>query len=73
MKCRLCQREAKETSGFCGRHLVAEEMLRDNYEKWRSAYGALSWEEYLDRVKQLKGTGRWVKEVIEFEKREDDD
>ena len=73
MKCRLCQREAKEKSEFCGRHAVAEEMLRNTYEKWRNAYAVLSWGEYLDKVKQLKGTGQWVKEVVVFEKRKDND
>ena len=53
--------------------MVVEEMLRNTYEKWRNAYAVISWEEYLDKVKQLKGTGRWVKEVIEFEKRKDID
>jgi hypothetical protein len=69
MKCRLCQREAEEKGEFCNRHLVAEESLRSSYDKWRNAYAQLSWADYLDKVKQLKGTGRWVKEVIEFEKR----
>lgn len=73
MKCRLCQREAREKAEFCSRHLVAEELLRNTYNVWRNAYEVLSWAEYLDKVKQLKGTGQWVKEVIEYEKREDID
>jgi hypothetical protein len=68
MKCKLCQREAEQASEFCARHLAAEEMLRNTYHVWRTAYLELSWTEYLDKVKQLKGTGQWVKEIIESEK-----
>jgi hypothetical protein len=68
MKCKLCQREAEEKSEFCVNHLAAEETLRNAYPIWRNAYSELSWSEYLDKVKQLKGTGRWVKEIVEPEK-----
>ena len=64
MKCKLCQREGSQASDFCGRHMVAEEALRSRYAIWRNAYEELSWTEYLRKIKQLKGTGQWVKEVI---------
>ena len=44
--------------------MVAEEALRSRYAIWRNAYEELSWTEYLRKIKQLKGTGQWVKEVI---------
>ena len=68
MKCKLCPREAEGKAEFCSRHLAAREMLRKTYHVWKDAYSELSWGEYLDKVKQLKGTGQWVKEVIELEK-----
>ncbi len=58
---------------MCVRHLKARELLGIRYDAWREAYSDLAWEEYLDRVKQLKGTGDWVKEAIEFERKEKDD
>jgi hypothetical protein len=43
------------------------------YNVWKDAYSDLTWLRYLTKLKQLKGTGQWVKEVIEFEiKREHD-
>ena len=68
MKCKLCQREAEHRSEYCARHLAAEEMLRNAYLVWKRAYSGLSWAAYLDKVKQLKGTGLWVKEIIESER-----
>jgi hypothetical protein len=68
MKCNLCQKETEGKSEFCANHLAAEEKLRNAYSTWRNAYSELSWDEYLARIKQLKGTGRWVKEIIESEK-----
>ena len=67
-KCKLCQREAEEKSELCAHHLAAEETLRNAYSIWRNAYSELSWDEYLEKIKQLKGTGQWVKEIIESEK-----
>jgi hypothetical protein len=68
MKCKLCQRQVEGKSEFCIHHRAAEEMLMNAYSIWRNAYGELSWSEYLDKVKQLKGTGQWVNEIIESEK-----
>jgi len=71
--CRLCQREAKEKDGFCTYHLAAMDSLVRGYDAWKDAYSELTWLQYLTRVKQLKGTGEWVKEVIEFEMKKERD
>ncbi len=73
MICKLCKRETREGTELCVQHLKARELLWIRYDAWREAYSDLAWEEYLDRVKQLKGTGDWVKEVIGFERKEKDD
>ena len=47
----------------CAKHGLAYANLEDGYQRWRYALG-LSWAEYLERVGNISGTGRWVKEII---------
>lgn len=65
MRCKVCARRTKEEGEhLCQYHRGAVETLRKGYSAWNYAYSGLSWDEYLDRVKTLKDTGRWIKEVI---------
>lgn len=67
MKCKLCWRAVTSELGFCRYHQMAYENLKTAFEKWRLAYGDLTWGSYLKRVVSLKETGVWVKEVAELE------
>ena len=62
MSCKVCGREA-EKGVYCVKHGSAYTYLEDGYPRWRYALG-LSWVEYLERVGNISGTGRWVKEII---------
>jgi hypothetical protein len=73
ISCRLCQRKANEKGEFCTYHLAAMDALVSGYDSWKEAYSDLTWLQYLTRVKQLKGTGEWVNEVIEFEMKKQHD
>ncbi|MCF2135659.1 MAG: hypothetical protein K9W43_00275 [Candidatus Thorarchaeota archaeon] len=64
-RCPICNRISEDAdNGFCRYHLEAKKNLATSYEKWKRALD-ISWEEYLDRVIELDGTGSWVKEIVE--------
>ena len=71
MQCKICKRIARN-SGLCGYHETARDALKKGYGAWNEAYSGMSWGEYLQRVKAIENTGRWVIEVIEMEQREGD-
>ncbi len=64
MRCVLCNREA--VGNLCPRHLGAKVKLDAGYARWVRAYGQMKWEDYLDKVKRCRETGRWAKEVAEM-------
>lgn len=71
MKCKLCKRESRKDSNLCAYHASARETLRAKYGAWKEAYGSLSWEEYLNRIKRHGETGQWVREVVTLESGEE--
>jgi len=68
-KCSICGRgiEAKD---LCRYHLEALGNLRGAYDGWNTASG-LSWNEYLEQLEQLDETGRWIIDVIEYVRQQD--
>ncbi len=72
MNCLLCRRKA-ERDTLCRYHRNARDELKKGYRRWRHAYSAMSWEEYLNRIKRLDSTGQWVKEVAGLMEHQDND
>jgi len=64
--CQVCNRNV-ESKDFCKYHLLADQVLKQNYDIWCSAYGKLTWNQYLKMLSKANETGLWVKEVIKFE------
>ncbi|MHA2407897.1 MAG: hypothetical protein ACXACA_05960 [Candidatus Ranarchaeia archaeon] len=62
MKCVVCDHPATNAS-WCQRHAVAVRNLAKYYTNWVTAYGELSWKDYLDQIIINKNTGSWVLEV----------
>lgn len=69
-ECHICGRNLS-SDHFCEYHETAYANLRSAFERWKSSAG-VTWNEYLDQVSQLESTGRWVIEVIEYLKTQDD-
>ena len=44
--------------GFCELHYLAREKLNRNYALWKKAYGDLSYNDYLQNLIALPGTGK---------------
>jgi len=61
--CPICGRDLQ--GKFCSYHETAFDIMKEMYAKWETAAG-LSWEAYLNKISGLEGTGRWIREVIEF-------
>ncbi len=62
-KCAICNRE-EFSNGLCIYHYKASEQINAVYEEWREREG-VSFKDYLEKIKKLKSTGKWVVEVIE--------
>ncbi len=69
-ECRICGREPVD-GRYCRYHRVAFDNLREKYAVWKEAAG-VSWDDYLERLRQNPETGRWVLELIEDLMTEDD-
>lgn len=69
--CSICGRVVVDGSVFCHYHEEALDNIRSSYENWRKA-SDVSWEEYIQLLRQIDETGRWVREVAEEIKLEDD-
>lgn len=67
-KCFACYREVV-TKGkkFCIYHSQAYDSLKKQYDAWVTAYGVISWDNYLKKLLALDQTGSWVKDVIKIE------
>jgi hypothetical protein len=65
-RCVACNRVIEEPSNtpFCSLHAKAYENLVAGYVDWKNAYGDLSPEEFLERLKNNESSGRWVREVV---------
>lgn len=63
MSCRICGRIVVEGKVYCTKHDLAYVNLEEGYPKWRYALGT-SWTEYLEKISKVKGSGKWVKEVV---------
>ena len=64
MKCKICDREAVEKSGYCELHTKAYESIVKKYDLWKKAL-ELSWKEYLSEIANNSLTGEWAREVAE--------
>lgn len=62
--CDICGRDAEDGQTLCRYHVMAQTVLQEKFEEWRTAQD-MSWEEYLKEVLEAEDTGAWVKDVIE--------
>ncbi len=61
MKCKLCNREAKE-NGYCPLHCRAYQIVVERYNDWQRASN-VSWTQYLNQIQKNSLTGEWAKDV----------
>ena len=69
-ECKICGRDSAQ-SDLCEYHNTAHSNLEKGFEIWREAIEGLTWEEYIDRIQSLESTGRWVREIVESIKSQD--
>ena len=69
-ECPICGRNLRGER-FCEYHEMAFANIQSAFERWKSSAG-VTWDEYLDQVLQLENTGRWIIEVIEYIRTQDD-
>ena len=67
-KCVICSKKLS-VNIYCKFHAAAFEKIHEAYPKWRSAFGEMSWERYLESITKLEESGIWAKEVASFELR----
>ncbi|WP_245526418.1 DNA topoisomerase I [Desulfurococcus mucosus] len=64
-KCRIssCKREAVE-EGLCRHHASAARLIHEYYVEW-SRRKEIGFDEYVEKLRKSRNTGKWIKEVIE--------
>ena len=70
-ECRICGRNSSEED-LCGYHSTAYTSLKSAFEKWAAAIEGLTWEKYIDSVRELENTGQWIREIIDDIRSQDD-
>jgi hypothetical protein len=68
--CEICGRDASDDE-LCRYHLEALNNLKTGYDGWKKATG-MNWEDYMEKIVHIEETGRWVLDVIERIKQQDD-
>jgi DNA topoisomerase-1 len=69
-ECKICGRRI-ESEDLCRYHLEALNNLHAAYEVWDSASG-VSWKEYLVQLEKIETTGRWVLDVVDYVRKQND-
>ena len=65
--CPIDNEPLKEKGVFCKNHLRALKALVITYNAWDEAYEGLSWEEYLEKIVNVKeAVGVWVIDLIQY-------
>jgi hypothetical protein len=65
--CPIDNEPLKEKGVFCRNHLRALKALTTTYNAWDEAYEGLSWEEYLEKIVNIKeSVGIWALELIQY-------
>lgn len=62
-KCRICHRE-KYMNGLCRYHYRALMRIIELYKEYKRREN-ISWDEYINELRRLKSTGKWIKEVLD--------
>ncbi len=62
-RCKICNMLAD--GEFCELHKKAYEKLHREYDRWNKAL-QISWEEYLEKLKENEYTGVAIKEIIDY-------
>ena len=66
-QCFVCKATI-ESGEYCDAHLIAKKNLEDRYKDWVTAYGKLSWLDYLTMIvdDQDIPVGDWAREVADY-------
>ncbi|MHA1409759.1 MAG: hypothetical protein ACTSQY_05555 [Candidatus Odinarchaeia archaeon] len=68
MSCVICEAPTSKKP-FCDKHMSAEKSLRDAFKSWKKAKN-IDWDQYLDEIIENSNTGKWVREVAEYLKKQ---
>lgn len=69
-ECPICGRDSS-SKRYCEYHETAYLNLQSGFEEWHLR-STITWEDYLDRISHLEGTGQWIIEIIEHIRSKDD-
>ena len=65
-RCEICKLEKASDSSFCPTHARAAKNLREGYDVWNRAFGAVLLATFFARLSKLPETGDRVKELVRF-------
>lgn len=63
-QCDICGRAADDSIGYCAYHKVAHDNVQEAFKVWEIAL-EITWDDYLTRIFEEDGLGKWAREVVE--------
>ncbi|NHJ46346.1 MAG: hypothetical protein FK733_01030 [Asgard group archaeon] len=66
-QCVVCKATI-ESGQYCDAHLIAKKNLEERYQDWVTAFGKLTWEDYLTKLFEDESipVGDWAREVANY-------
>ena len=65
MQCKICGRPINDDDGFCKYHQTSYDNVQEAFGVWRIALD-IEWDEYLTRISEEDGLGKWAAEVVDY-------
>ena len=63
-QCDICGRTTDGGTSYCTYHKVAHDKVQEAFKVWEIAL-EITWDDYLTRIFDEDGMGKWAKEVVE--------
>ncbi len=63
--CDICGRAANDDTSYCTYHYVASDKVNEAFKVWENAL-EITWDDYLSRIFEEDGLGKWAKEVVKY-------
>ena len=71
MQCKICSRSMSNDGDFCTYHQTSYDNIQEAFGVWKTAL-EIEWGDYLTRILDEEGLGKWAAEVVDYLMQQDD-
>ncbi len=71
MQCKICARPMSNDDDFCKYHQTSYNNIQKTFGAWETALN-IEWDDYLIRISEEEGLGKWAAEVVDYLMQQDD-